>query len=83
MGIKQFIKNVQSTLGLKDFNKEGKKKSLKVLLKKLDRRKNSIHKSLESSKKKKEKEEFQEELEILALQIKKGEKLLQKLNSNR
>ncbi len=79
VGIKKFIKNVKSSLELKDFNKESKKKSLKALLKKLNTRKTSIKKSLESSPKKQEKEAFQEELEILSLQIKKGKKLLHNL----
>ena len=34
MGIKKFIKNVKHTLGLNDYGIEGKKKSLKDLLKK-------------------------------------------------
>jgi hypothetical protein len=83
MGIKQFLKNVESTLGLKDFEKESKKKSLKSLLKKLYIRKNSINKSLKSSVKKKKQEEFQEELAIISLQIKKGEKLLHKYDSEK
>jgi len=83
MGIKQFIKNVKSTLGLKDFKKEGKKKSLKSLLKKLYIRKNSVNKFLESTKKQKEQEEFHEELAIISLQIKKGEKLLYKYDSEK
>lgn len=83
MGTNKFIKSVQSSLGLKDYKKEGKKKSLKDLLKKLHTRKTSIIKSLGSSLGKKEKKEFQEDLDIISLQIKKGEKLLYDLSSKK
>lgn len=79
MGLKKFIKSVKSTLGLKDFNQEGKKKSLKELLKKLNSRKKSIRAALESTQDKKEKKELEEELDIVTLQIKKGKKILYKL----
>ena len=83
MGIKHLIKNVQSTLGLKDFKKENKKKSLNALLKSLKSRKKTIIHALESSLKKKEIKEFQEEIDILSLQIRKGEKLLYDLNNKK
>ena len=70
MGIKKFIKNVKHTLGLNDYGIEGKKKSLKDLLKKLNSRKKSIKKSLETASKK-DKKELNEELEIISCQIKK------------
>ena len=57
MGIKKFIKNVKHTLGLNDYGIEGKKKSLKDLLKKLNSRKKSIKKSLETASKKEKKED--------------------------
>ncbi len=79
MGIKKFIKNVKSSLGLEDFKKEGKKKSIKALLKKLNKRKKDITKKLKSSLNKKEEKELQEELNILSLQIKKGKEILYKL----
>ncbi len=81
MGIKKFIKNAQQTLGLNDYKIEGKKKSLKDLLKKLNVRKRSINKSIESSLGKKEKKELVEELEIVTCLIKKGKKILHKLYS--
>ena len=80
MGIKKFIKNVKSTLGLTDYEVEGKKKSLKDLLKKLNSRKKSIKKSLETASKK-DKKELNEELEIVSCQIKKGKKILHDLYS--
>ncbi len=79
MGLKKFIKSVQSTLGLEDFNQEGKKKSLKELLKKLNHRKKSIIILLKAPLGKKEESELKEELEIISLQIKKGKKILYKL----
>lgn len=81
MGIKKFIKKVKQTLGLISYEVEGKKKSLKDLLKKLNNRKKSINKSLKSSLGKKEKKALEEELEIVSLQIKKGKKILHDLYS--
>ena len=79
MNIKKFIKSVKSTLGLKGFNQEGKKKSLKELLKKLNKRKKSITSFLKRSLDKKKEKELKEELDIISLQIKKGKKILYKL----
>ena len=79
MGFKKFIKSVQSTLGLEEFNEEGKKKAVKKLLKKLNDRKKSINAALKTAKSKKEENELKEELEIVKLQIKKGKKILYRL----
>jgi sortase (surface protein transpeptidase) len=79
MGFKKFIKKVKHTLGLNDYAVEGKKKSLKDLLKKLNKRKRSINKALKNPLDKKEKKELKEELEIVSLQIKKGKKILHEL----
>lgn len=73
MGIKKFIKKAKHTLGLNDYEIEGKKKSLKDLLKRLRERKKKIQKSLKTSL---EKKELKEELHIVSLQIKKGKKIL-------
>ncbi len=83
MGIKKFIKSVQSTLGLEDYKKESKKKSLKDLLKKLNKRKKSITASLKATEDKKEKKGLEEELDIVTLQIKKGKKILYRLYSKK
>jgi len=83
MGIKHFIINAKSTLKLKDFKKENKKRSLNALLKSLKSRKKMITNDLESSLKKKEIKEFQEEIDILSLHIRKGEKLLYDLNNEK
>ena len=79
MDINKFIKSVKSTLDLKGFNQEGKKKSLKELLKKLNRRKKSITELLKTSLDDKKEKELKEELAIVSLQIKKGKKILYKL----
>lgn len=81
MGIKKFINKVKHTLGLNDYETEGKKKSLKDLLKKLNLRKSQLKKERQGHFGKKEKKELEEELEIVSLQIKKGKKILHKLYS--
>ena len=83
MGIKKFIKKVRSTLGLHDYKIEGKKKSLKDLIKKLNNKKKSIKKSLDNTSSKKEKKVLNEELEIITCQIKKGKKILHDLYSSK
>lgn len=82
MGIKKFIKKVKYTLKLSDYKIEGKKRSVKDLLKKLKERKKSITKSLETSLEK-ENKSLQEELEIVSLQLKKGKKILHELYSKK
>ncbi len=79
MGFKKFIKNVKEYLNLDDFNTGKKKKSIKKLLGKLDKRKAEIKELLEKDLNSREKEEALEELEIIRYQIKKGKKLLERL----
>ena len=81
MSIKKFIQSVKESLGLNEFEKASKKKSVKNLLKKLRNRENEILKSLKKKLEKKEKKELKEELAIISLQIKNGKKILEKLNS--
>ena len=81
MNIVKFIDSVKESLGLDEFEKSGKKKSITSLLKKLNTRKEKIGKSLEKELGKKAKKELKEELDIITLQIKKGEKILDKLNA--
>lgn len=83
MGTKKFIKSVKSFLELKDFKKAGKKKSLEKLLKKLNTRNISVTKLLETSLGKKEKKELKEDIEIISFHIKKGEKFLKDLSSEK
>lgn len=77
MGIKKFIYKVTTTLGLTGFKINGKKKAIKNLLKKLKERRLNLYKSV----KKELSEDQKEELDIITLQIDKGKKLLNKLNS--
>ena len=81
MGIKKFINSVKESLGLDEFEKAGKKKSIKNLLEKLKSRKEKLNKIVKKNLDKKEKKELKEELLIITLQIKKGEKILDNLNS--
>ncbi len=81
MSITKFIESVKASLGLNEFEMSGKKKSVKNLLKKLHVKKEKIEKSLEKKLDKKNKKELKEELDIISLQIKKGKKILDKLNN--
>ncbi|MEA3433782.1 MAG: hypothetical protein U9R13_04320 [Campylobacterota bacterium] len=81
MGIKKFIEDVKASLNLNEFEKKGKKKSIKRLLEKLRARKEILDKVPKKKLDKKEKKELEEELAIITLQIKKGEKILDELNS--
>ena len=80
MGIKKFIESVKESLVLDEFEKLGKKKSIKRLLEKLRSRKDILDKVPKKKLDKKEKKELKEELAIISLQIKKGEKILDELN---
>ncbi len=81
MGIKKFIESVKESLGLDEFEKLGKKKSIKRLLEKLRSRKDILNKVPKKKLDKKEKKELKEELAIISLQIKKGEMILDELNA--
>lgn len=81
MGIKNFVKNVVQLLGLHHFVVSGKKKSVKNLLKKLKKRRLLIYRSFQEEKDPNKINELQEELDIVTLQIRKGKKLLNKLNN--
>jgi predicted nucleic acid-binding Zn-ribbon protein len=80
MGFKKFISNVKEILELDEFENEGKKKSVKRLLKKLRVRKEDLEKSAKKESDKKKQKALKEELRIITLQIKKGEKILEALN---
>jgi len=81
VGIKKFINSAIESLGLDDFEKTGKKKSIKRLLGKLREREESLNKKLKKDPGKKEAKELNEELAIIKLQIKKGEKIMEQLNT--
>ncbi len=78
MKVKEFIKSVKAYLGLHDFEKKGKKKSVAILLEKLKLKHDEISQNLKKNSKQKE---LIEELEIISLHIQKAEKILEKLNS--
>ena len=79
MSIKKFIESVKASLNLNEFEKTGKKKSIKRLLEKLRSRKEILDNTPKKKLDKKEKKELKEELSIITLQIKKGENLLNEL----
>ncbi|MCK5110469.1 MAG: hypothetical protein KAQ94_03030 [Arcobacteraceae bacterium] len=87
MGVAKFIDSVKEFLGLDKFinqfdklvcEKSDKKKLVKSILKKLKEEEKKIGKSLKKRLIKKEKRELEEELKIISLLIKKGEKILDK-----
>ncbi len=80
MGVKKFIETVKEFLELNGFKKAGKKQSIKKLLKKLNLKKEKIEKELSKKVDKKEKKELNEDLDIICAQIKKGNKILDKLD---
>jgi len=77
MRIQKFIKSVKSSLVLKNRNNENKKKSLEILLKKLNQKQKSIMKSVELSL---ENKELKEELKIISVLIRKGNSQLANLS---
>ena len=81
MNIAKFIEDVIESLGLDDIEKPSEKRSMRKLLKKLNAKKEKIVKALEKKPVKKVKRELQEEFDIVALQIKKAQKILDKLSS--
>ncbi len=81
MSVKKFITDVKNYLGLDDFKKSGKKKSIKRLLEKLRSRKEILDKTPRKNLNKKELKALKEEQAIITLQIKKGEKILDELNA--
>lgn len=76
MKLEKFVTSVKEVLDLDDFKINKKKKSVKQLLKKLENRKLKLE---EKTKDKNVKKEKLEELELINFQIKKGKKLLSKL----
>jgi len=81
MGIKKFIKELKEYFYIEDPLKKSKKKSLNELLDSLASRRDKLEKKLSKNLSKKKRNEIEEENEIITLQIKKGYKILKKLNS--
>ena len=83
MGIKKFINTVQKSLNIEVKNSTKKKKALKVLIKKISSKKSGLKKELKQKLEKTQRKELQEEYEIVCIQLKKGTKLLKKLNEEK
>jgi hypothetical protein len=81
MKIKKFIKSVAHFLGLGDYKIEGKKKALKDLIKKLNKRKRDLKKKIKEIELKSDRKELEEEFKIVALELKKAKAILYKLYS--
>ena len=80
MGIRDFIAEVQELFGLPEGEKQGKKKSLKVLIEQLEESKSQLNEKIRAAEPKSpEREELKEQKKILKLQIKKAKKHLQEL----
>lgn len=82
MGIKKFIYNVAAYLELEHFVILGKKRAIKDLLKQLKKRRLKIFESIRQAPYDDD-AELQEELAVISVQIKKGEKILAKLHQKR
>ena len=83
MGAKKFITKVTEFLGLEVMEISKKKKTLKELIKNLENKKSQLNKSLHKKINKKRKKVLEEEYEIVLIHLKKGHKLLQKLNQEK
>ena len=83
MGIKKFINTVTKSLGLEDIQSNKKKKALKLLIKKLSSKRKELKKALSKKVDKKQKKDMEEDYNIVTVQLKKGIKILQKLNSDK
>ncbi len=79
MGIKKFFNDIVDFLDLDDFSVKGKKKTMKDLLSKLEKRRKDVKAKLEKIDSKKDKKNLEEALKLIDAQIKKGKKHLAKL----
>ena len=83
MGVKKFTRDVANSLGLNNLVVSSKKKSLKDLIKKLKKRRLENFASLREVSNHINYIELQEEIDIISVQIKKAEKILNKLSDNK
>jgi len=74
MGFKSFINSVEEKFGIESGKAKSKKRELKNILKLLSKRREKLEKK--SGKKR-----SKEDIKLISLQIKKCEKILEKLNS--
>ncbi len=80
MKAKKFIANIKEYLGEHEFDIKGKRKSVTALLKKLKFKHEELSQNINKNI---DKKELNEEIEIIALHIKKAEAILTKLNKKR
>lgn len=81
MGIKNFIESVKAFLELNEFQKVGKKKSIKKLLKALELKEEDLLKTLKTTIDEEKQKQIEEDLALTSIHIKNGKELLEKLNS--
>lgn len=83
MKIRKFIQHAKELLDLDDFSEDKKKKAIKKLLKKLEKRKDKVIAFLQKKSSDCQRKEAKEELELIRYHIKKGKKILDKLEKNK
>ncbi|MBN2816989.1 MAG: hypothetical protein JXQ67_09920 [Campylobacterales bacterium] len=80
MGAKKIIKNIADFLNLTNFTINGKKRSLKDLLKKLKEKRVKILRALKNECSEEEEKALNEELELISFHIRKAKKKLEDLS---
>ncbi|PIE45793.1 MAG: hypothetical protein CSA45_01650 [Gammaproteobacteria bacterium] len=83
MKIQEFISGAKDCLDLDDFSENKKRRAIKKLLRKLEKRRQKIKNLLQKRLSDRQRKEAKEELRIIRYHIKKGEKLLERLEKNR
>jgi len=85
MKAKKFIGSVREFLGLEDNEDKGKKKSLKILLEKLEKKRVRVANKLSNIDKSEseERDELKLDLRVIDAKIKKGRAILEKLQSKK
>ena len=85
MKAKKFIGSVREFLGLECEDDKGKKKSLKILLEKLEKKRVRVANKLSNIDKNEgeERDELKLELSVIDAKIKKGRAILEKLQSKK
>lgn len=81
MGVKKLVKKIVKFLNLSEFKTKGKRKSLRILLCKLKKKRMQVLKELLQDMDKKREKELQEELQLIALHIEKVENKLTSLEA--
>jgi hypothetical protein len=79
MEIKKLIKSIKSAFDIKVPKDESKKNKLKELIKELKIKRIELKKKMKNKKNKHRKDEFQEDCDIITLQIKKSKRILKNI----